>query len=93
MKARLLLSITKYLRLGDRPYQAISIQEIEKAASQQANHNWPLSKSPHAKVSRDYFVAQATGWLTFLNRLQIAPKTQCTYRNDVRAYGGMLLIG
>jgi site-specific recombinase XerD len=69
-----LLSITKYLRLADRPYQTISIQEIEKAASRWANHNWPSSKSSHAKVSRDYFIAQAAGWLAFLNRLQIAPK-------------------
>lgn len=74
VRARLLLSITKYLRLADRPDQTISIQEIEKAASRWANHNWPSSKSSHAKVSRDYFIAQAAGWLIFLNRLQIAPK-------------------
>lgn len=73
-KARLLLSITKYLRLADRPDQAISIQEIERAASRWANHNWPSPKSAHAKVSRDYFITQAAGWLTFLNRLKIAPK-------------------
>ncbi len=73
-RARLLLSITKYLRLADRPDQAISIQEIEGAASRWANHNWPSPKSHHAKVSRDYFIAQAAGWLTFLNRLEIAPK-------------------
>ena len=74
VRARLLLSITKYLRLADRPYQTISIQEIERAASRWANHNWPPSKSSHAKVSRDSFIAQAVCWLTFLNRLQIAPK-------------------
>jgi integrase/recombinase XerD len=74
LKARLLLSITKYLRLADRQEQLISLQEIERAASRWASHNWPLPKSSHAKVSRDYFIAQAAGWLTFLNRLQIAPK-------------------
>lgn len=73
VRARLLLSITKYLRLADRPYQTISIQEIEKAASRWANHNWPSTKSSHAKVSRDYFIAQAAGWLAASTRT-ISPR-------------------
>jgi hypothetical protein len=79
VKARLLLSITKYLRLADRPDQAISIQEIERAASRWSNHNWPSPKSSHAKVSRDYFIAagllhSASSWLADLSQ----PSPDCT---------------
>lgn len=45
VKARLLLSITKYLKLADRPNDTISIQEVEGAASRWSSHNWPLPKS------------------------------------------------
>jgi integrase/recombinase XerD len=74
MKARLLLSIAEYLRLAERPNDAISLVEIEKAASRWSRHNWPSPKSSHAKRSQEYFIAQGAGWLTFLNRLQTVPK-------------------
>lgn len=73
-KARLLLSIAEYLRLGERPSDTITLSEIKKAATRWSNHNWPLPQSSHAKRSREYFMAQAADWLTFLNRLQTAPK-------------------
>lgn len=84
VKARLLLSITKYLKLADRPNDTISIQEIERAASLWSRHNWPSPKSSHAKLSREYFIWQAAGWLTFLDRFQIPSK-------PVRAYDQMLV--
>ena len=84
VKARLLLSITRYLNLADRPNDTINIQAIERAASQWSSHNWPSPNSPHARLSREYFVAQATGWLTFLDRFQIPSK-------PVRAYDQMLV--
>ncbi len=74
MKARLLLSIAEYLRLAERPNDAISLVEIEKAARRWSRHNWPSPKSSHAKGSREYFIAQGAGWLTFLNRLQTVPE-------------------
>jgi integrase family protein with SAM-like domain len=74
MKARLLLSIAEYLRLAERPNDAISLVEIEEAASRWSRHNWPSPKSSHAKRSQEYFMAQGAGWLTFLNRLQTVPK-------------------
>ena len=74
MKARLLLSIAEYLRLAERPNDAISLVEIEKAARRWSRHNRPSPKSWHAKRSREYFIAQGAGWLTFLNRLQTVPK-------------------
>lgn len=39
VKARLLLSITRYLKLADRPNDTISIQAIQRAASQWSSHN------------------------------------------------------
>lgn len=78
-KARLLLSIAEYLRLADRPSDTISLSEIEKAATRWSNHNWSSPQSSHAKRSREYFMATATEWLTFLNRLQIAPKPVTVY--------------
>jgi site-specific recombinase XerD len=74
MKARLLLSIAEYLRLAERPNDAISLAEIEKAARRWSRHNWPSPKSSNAKRSREYFIAQGAGWLTFLNRLQTVPE-------------------
>jgi integrase/recombinase XerD len=73
-KARLLLSIAEYLRLADRPSDTISLLEIKKVATRWSNHNWPSPQSSHAKRSREYFMATAAEWLTFLNRLQTAPR-------------------
>jgi integrase/recombinase XerD len=78
-KARLLLSIAEYLRLADRPSDTISLSEIRKAATRWSNHNWPSSQSSHARRSREYFMTQAAEWLTFLNRLQTAPKPITVY--------------
>jgi integrase/recombinase XerD len=73
-KALLLLSIAEYLRLADRPSDTINLSEISKAATRWSNHNWPSPQSSHAKRSRDYFISTAAEWLTFLKRLQTAPK-------------------
>lgn len=73
-KGRLLLSIAEYLRLVDRPSDTISLSEIKKAATRWSNHNWASPQSSHAMRSREYFIAQAAEWLTFLNRLQTVPK-------------------
>jgi hypothetical protein len=54
VKARFLLSITKYLKLAGRPNDIIDIQAIERAASRWSRHNWRSPKSSHAKLSREY---------------------------------------
>jgi site-specific recombinase XerD len=79
VKARLLLSIAEYLRLAERPNHTITLLEIKKAASRWSRHNWPSRESLHAKRSREYFMAQAAKWLTFLNRLQSPPKPITVY--------------
>jgi hypothetical protein len=73
-KARLLLSITEYLRLAERPYGRIALPEIEKAADRWSTQNWSSSKSSHARFSRNDFITEALGWLRLLNRLQTIPK-------------------
>lgn len=78
-KARLLLSIAEYLRLADRPSDTISLSEIKKAATRWSNHNWSSPERSHAKRSREYFIALATKWMTFLNRFQIPPKPVTVY--------------
>jgi integrase/recombinase XerD len=66
-KARMLLCITNYLKLAQRPQDEVSLQEIEKAASLWSRKNC-LSTS---KRSREEFVSEAVAWLSFLSRLQI----------------------
>jgi integrase/recombinase XerD len=79
MKARLLLSIAEYLRLAERPNQTITLLEIKTAASRWSRHNWPSRESSRAKRSREYFMAQAAKWLTFLNRFWTPPKPSTVY--------------
>jgi site-specific recombinase XerD len=90
VKARLLLPITKYLKLADRPNDAISIQEIERAANRWSSHNWPSPKSSHAQLSREYFIAQAAGWLTFLDRFQIPNKPVSVYDQMLVEFGSFM---
>src|SRR5690242_4219922 len=89
-KARLLLSIADYLRLADRPSDTISLSEIKKAAARWSNHNWPSPQSSHAKRSREYFMATATDWLTFLNRLRTAPKRATVYDQMLAEFRGFM---
>jgi integrase/recombinase XerD len=79
VKARLLLSIAEYLRLADRPNDRISLPEIKKAGSRWSSHNWRSPESSHAKRSREYFIAQAAKWLTFLNSFETPPKVATVY--------------
>jgi integrase/recombinase XerD len=79
MKARLLVPIAEYLKLGARPGDTIGFSEIARAASRWSRHNWPSAKTPYARFSRKYFITQAAGWLTFLNRLRTAPKPVTAY--------------
>ena len=78
-KARLLLSIAEHLRLAERLNDTITFLEIKKAATRWSCHNRPSRQSSHAKRSRDYFIATAAEWLTFLNRLQTVPKPVTIY--------------
>ncbi len=87
VKARLLLSIAEYLRLAERPNDTISLPEIKRAASRWSSHNCPSQESSRAKRSREYFIAQAAKWLTFLNRLQTPPKPVTVHDQMLAEFG------
>jgi hypothetical protein len=80
-KSRLLLSIVKYLSLGHRRRDVITISEINDAARRWSRHNWPSAKSPYVEQSRAHFVTQAVRWMTVLNRLRARsqPVTACDH--------------
>lgn len=82
--ADLLMAAEEYLKLAERPFATIAIQEIEEAGSR-----WSTRKSLppirlHPRVSRQRFIHTAVGWLTFINRLQIPSK-------PVRVYDQMIV--
>ena len=74
MKSRLLLSIVKYLRLGHRRGDLISVSEINDAARRWSRRNLPSVKSRYVEESRASFETQAVKWLTFINRLPARPQ-------------------
>jgi hypothetical protein len=92
VKARLLLSIAEYLSLAERPDDKISLSEIEKGASRWSSHNWPSSKSCYAKLSREYFIAQAAG--ASVGRIPAAEffRSRCAgFNTHLYVYAGGLL--
>jgi integrase/recombinase XerD len=82
-KARLLLSIARYLRLAERSSDTISLPEIERAATRWSNHNRPSIKTRRGEFSKQYFITEASRWLAFLNRLHLASES-------VTAFDGMV---
>jgi integrase/recombinase XerD len=86
VKARLLLSIEKYLSLRRRPEETISLPEIKRAASRWSNHNGLSAKTRYAEESRQYFVREASRLLTSLNRFQIVPKPVTPYDNQLAEF-------
>jgi hypothetical protein len=76
--------------LAERPNDTIILPEIKKAASRWSSHNWPSPESSHAKLSREYFMAQAAGWLTFLDRLQAARKPETVYDQMLAEFKGFM---
>jgi integrase/recombinase XerD len=68
-KARLILSIAEFLRLADRPYDRISLAEIEIAAKRWSRHR-------HSLRPQRNFITEASRWLAFLNRLDTPPKPE-----------------
>jgi hypothetical protein len=82
-KARLLLSIARHLRFAERSSDTISLPEIERAATRWSSHNRPSIKTGRGEFSKQYFITEASRWLTFLNRLHLASES-------VTAFDGMV---
>jgi len=74
LTSHLLLAVEKYLKLADRPDDVIGIQEIEEAGIRWSRRESLPPIRLHPKLSRQRFTHNATGWLTFLNRLLIPSK-------------------
>ena len=96
MKSRLLLSIVKYLRLGHRHRDIITVSEINDAARRWSRQNRPSTKGRYVEQARARFETQAVKWLTFINRLQARsqPVTACDhlladFRNFMREDRGL----
>jgi integrase/recombinase XerD len=75
-KARLLLSIAECLQLADRPDDKISLPEIKSAATRWSRHDRRSLKAGRAKSSQRQFIAEASRWLIFLNRLHTPPRQE-----------------
>jgi site-specific recombinase XerD len=72
--AELLMAAEAYLKLAERPFSTIAVQEIEEAGTR-----WSRRKSLppirlHPRISRQRFIHTAIKWLTFLNRVEISSK-------------------
>jgi integrase len=77
--AELLKAAEGSLKLAERPFASITIQEIEEAGSR-----WSRRKSLppirlHPGVSRQRFICTSVRWLTFLNRPRTPSKPVKTY--------------
>jgi site-specific recombinase XerD len=81
--ATYLLTITDYLRLGERPDDLITPKEIEAQASRWANRR---TRSQHERGGRDCFLSHATRWLQFLGRWQQPPTAPHPYADRVAAF-------
>jgi integrase/recombinase XerD len=88
--ANYLLVVAHYLRLGDRPGEVISRDEIVEQAKRWANRRPRprMMKSPHYGQAR--FICLATRWLKFLGRLQQPPVVPRPYSAQVAAFGEYL---
>lgn len=91
-----LLTVTKYLCLGDRPGDPVDLVQIGVAADRWASRRCKVVNRRAGSSSRQTFVAIATGWLRFLGRLvEPAPATGpydamiTTFAEHLRAERGL----
>ena len=69
-----LLVVAEYLRLADRPNEAIGHEEIERQAVRWANRRSSrMMNRGGGRASRKVFRCQATNWLKFLGRFKQQP--------------------
>jgi site-specific recombinase XerD len=84
--ANYLLIVADYLRLSDRPVEAIGLDEIDqKATLWDERLPKPLDGRHHRK-SRSLFLSHATRFLRFLGRLRTPPPRPRPYADRIEAY-------
>jgi integrase/recombinase XerD len=89
-KARLLLSIAECLRLADRPDDKIGLPEIKTAATRWSRHDRRSLKAGRAKHSQQQFIAEASRWLIFLNRLHTPPRPERAFDEMLAEFRGFM---
>lgn len=89
LTAQLLVATAEYLKLGDRPSAIITLQEVEDAGSRWSQRvSLPPIENPRLSCQR--FVHTASGWLTFLCRLEIPPTPAKPYDHLVEDFAEFL---
>ena len=85
IRAHYLLVIARFLRLADRPGEAISRDEIAEKAILWAQQSEPR-KIPGARSARILFSRFAVAWLRSLGRLQPATDTPVPFARELAAF-------
>lgn len=81
-----LLTIAKYLRLGKRPDDVISLAEVQAAAARWANRRPRPAKMQTKFHARRRFIRHAQRWLRFLGRLEQPAAIPHAYAERVAAF-------
>lgn len=89
LTARYLLIIARFLRLADRPAEAISRAEVEQQALLWAAEPHP-SKSIGSAHARELFRSNAFAWLRFLGRLEPVTMPPQPYAQEIAAFAEFL---
>ena len=84
-----LLVIAQFLRLVERPKEAISQDEIDQKALLWSQHAQPR-KVPGSRRSRTLFRRFAIAWLGFLGRLQPIPDAPIPFAAEIAAFAEYL---
>lgn len=84
--AHYLLTITKYLKLGKRGNELISMAEVEAAATRWAGRRHRPPKMQTKFFAQRRFVRHAGRWLRFIGRLEEPVPAQRAYAERVAAF-------
>jgi integrase/recombinase XerD len=85
------LIVAKALRLAERPGQCISRDEMEAAADRWSKRRRKPATLRNFRGSRLRFIRVATGWLTFLSRLQPPSRAPQPYAANVAQFASFML--
>ena len=85
-----LLAVAEYLRLAERPGEAIACAEIEQAADLWVARPCRWHNRKGIAQARQRFLGRATGWLRFLGRLQLPPTKPHPHAEHLAAFADYL---
>jgi integrase/recombinase XerD len=89
--AHYLLACTHYLRLDDRPGEAIPHAEVEEQATLWANRPSHSRNTQPPRSSRGEFLRHACAWLRFLGRLQPPATPRSPFAHQIATFADFLL--